>query len=470
MPQKIKTRFAPSPTGFLHVGGARTAFYSWLYARHHQGKFVLRIEDTDVEREKIGAVQAILDAMSWLGMTWDEGPYYQTQRLARYNDVIEQLLASGKAYRCYCSKERLDALKAEQEKKKQNFIYDRHCLGLPKGDADQPHVIRLKCPEKGSTGWDDLIRGRIEFNNAEFDDFIIRRTDGWPTYNFCVVVDDMDMEISHIIRAEEHINNTPKQILVYQALNHPLPVFAHVSPILGDDNKKLSKRHGAVSVMQYQQDGFLPEALLNYLVRLGWGHQDQELFSIEEMISAFDIQHVSKSPSAFNTSKLLWLNRHYIAESPSSWLYPWVKTRLQQLDVDISHGPDIESVISVYQGRARTLEEIAQAAINYYIPPCNNLDAEHTDYNPFIIQSLHHDFAELEEKRWNKDNIASLLGQCASDYDTTLKEVSMPLRVFIFGSKNTPSLDDCLAVLGKKETLRRLDDVLRDPRINNVSE
>ncbi|MDJ8005839.1 glutamate--tRNA ligase [Salmonella enterica] len=465
MPQKIKTRFAPSPTGFLHVGGARTALYSWLYARHHQGEFVLRIEDTDVEREKTGAVQAILDAMRWLGMTWDEGPYYQTRRLTRYNEVIDQLLTSGKAYRCYCSKERLDMLKAEQEKNHQNFIYDRHCLGLSGGNESQPHVIRLKCPETGITGWDDLIRGRIEFNNAEFDDFIIRRTDGWPTYNFCVVVDDMDMEISHIIRAEEHINNTPKQIHVYQALNHPLPVFAHVSPILGDDNKKLSKRHGAVSVMQYQQDGFLPEALLNYLVRLGWGHQDKELFSIEEMISAFDIRHVSKSPSAFNTSKLLWLNRHYIAEYPASQLVPWVRARLKQLEVDVSRGPDIERVISLYQGRARTLEEIAQAVVSYYIPPCNNPDAEQADYNFFIIHSLRHDFAGLEEQQWNKDNIAGLLGQCVSDYETTLQVVSMPLRIFLFGSRNTPSLGECLAVLGKNETLCRMDNLLHNIHI-----
>lgn len=273
------------------------------------------------------------------------------------------------------------------------------------------------------------------------------------------------MEISHIIRAEEHINNTPKQIHVYQALNHPLPVFAHVSPILGDDNKKLSKRHGAVSVMQYQQDGFLPEALLNYLVRLGWGHQDKELFSIEEMISAFDIRHVSKSPSAFNTSKLLWLNRHYIAEYPASQLVPWVRARLKQLEVDVSRGPDIERVISLYQGRARTLEEIAQAVVSYYIPPCNNPDAEQADYNFFIIQSLRHDFAGLEEQQWNKDNIAGLLGQCVSDYETTLQVVSMPLRIFLFGSRNTPSLGECLAVLGKNETLCRMDNLLHNIHI-----
>lgn len=466
MSQKIKTRFAPSPTGFLHVGGARTALYAWLHARHHQGEFVLRIEDTDVDREKTGAIQAILDSMSWLGITWDEGPYYQTKRLARYNEIIEQLLASNKAYRCYCSKERLNALKEEQEKNHQNFIYDRRCLDLPEGNVDQPHVIRLKCPQTGITGWNDLIRGHIEFNNAEFDDFIIRRTDGWPTYNFCVVVDDIDMEISHIIRAEEHINNTPKQIHVYQALNHPLPAFAHVSPILGDDNKKLSKRHGAVSVMQYQLDGFLPEALLNYLVRLGWGHQDQEIFSTEEMIAAFDIHQVSKSPSAFNTSKLLWLNRHYIATSPPGRLCPWVKTRLQELGVDVSRGANIEAVISLYQGRAHTLEEIAQAAVSYYIPPYNNPDVKHANYDPSMIQFLRDHFSVLEEKKWNKENITRLLEQCVSEYKTTLKKINMPLRMLIFGKTNTPPLAGCLAILGKNETLRRLDDFIRDINTN----
>ncbi|HEL8054255.1 TPA: glutamate--tRNA ligase [Escherichia coli] len=460
MTSLIKTRFAPSPTGFLHVGGARTALYSWLFARHNGGKFVLRIEDTDTEREKEGAVQAILDAMKWLGMTWDEGPYYQTRRLDRYNAVIDQLLASGKAYRCYCSKERLDALKTEQKKKHQNFIYDRHCLSLSDGDINRPHVIRLKCPESGITGWDDLIRGYIGFNNAEFDDFIIRRTDGWPTYNFCVVVDDIDMNISHIIRAEEHINNTPKQIHVYQALNHPLPVFAHVSPILGDDNRKLSKRHGAASVMQYQEDGFLPEALLNYLVRLGWGHQDQELFSIPEMISVFDIRHVSKSPSAFNTSKLLWLNRHYIAEKMASQLCPWVSARLKQTGADISRGPEIERVIALYQGRASTLEEIAQAAVSYYIPPQNKLTDEQKDYYPDIIRTLIQNFDMLDEQQWDKENIHGLLRQCASNYDIALKEVNMPLRMLIFGNKNTPSLGECLEVLGKNETIHRLDNIL----------
>jgi glutamyl-tRNA synthetase, bacterial family len=456
MVQKIKTRFAPSPTGFLHVGGARTALYSWLFARHNDGEFVLRIEDTDVEREKEGAVQAILDAMDWLGMTWDEGPYYQTKRLSRYNEVIEELLRSGKAYRCYCSKERLDILKSEQEKKRQNFIYDRHCAELTEHFPEQPHVIRLRCPDKGVTCWDDLIRGNIKFNNSEFDDFIIRRTDGWPTYNFCVVVDDIDMGISHVIRAEEHINNTPKQIYVYQALEHPVPVFAHVSPILGDDNKKLSKRHGAVSVMQYRDDGFLPEALMNYLVRLGWGHKDQELFNIEEMISTFDIHNVSKSPSAFNTKKLLWLNRYYISVSSINRLRPWIENRLVELNVNVSGGVELDKIISLYQGRAKTLEEIAQAAVSFYMAPDSSCINKNKQYRVPVLISLYLDFSETADRSWNQENIDNILKQCVRDYGINFSEISMPLRELIFATDNTPPIGECLSLLGRSETLMRL--------------
>jgi len=308
---KVRTRFAPSPTGYLHVGGARTALYSWLYAKHNHGEFVLRIEDTDLERSTPEATQAILEAMEWLDLAWEHGPYYQTKRFDRYNQVIDQMIEQGLAYRCYCTKERLETLRHTQEQNKEKPRYDRHCLhDHAEHSADEPHVVRFKNPTEGSVVFDDAVRGRIEISNSELDDLIIRRTDGSPTYNFCVVVDDWDMGITHVVRGEDHINNTPRQINILKALGAPIPVYAHVSMINGADGQKLSKRHGAVSVMQYRDEGYLPEALINYLVRLGWGHGDQEIFTRQEMIDLFDLHSVSKSASAFNTEKLLWLNHH----------------------------------------------------------------------------------------------------------------------------------------------------------------
>ncbi|KJG88385.1 glutamyl-tRNA ligase, partial [Yersinia pestis subsp. microtus bv. Ulegeica] len=308
---KIKTRFAPSPTGYLHVGGARTALYSWLFSRHLGGEFVLRIEDTDLGRSTQEAIDAIMDGMNWLNLDWDEGPYFQTKRFDRYNAVIDQMLDAGTAYRCYCSKERLEALREAQMANGEKPRYDGHCRDSQcTHGADEPSVVRFRNPQEGSVIFDDKIRGPIEFSNQELDDLIIRRTDGSPTYNFCVVIDDWDMEITHVIRGEDHINNTPRQINILKALGAPVPEYAHVSMILGDDGKKLSKRHGAVGVMQYRDDGYLPEALLNYLVRLGWSHGDQEIFSIEEMTQLFTLDAVSKSASAFNTEKLQWLNHH----------------------------------------------------------------------------------------------------------------------------------------------------------------
>ncbi len=379
---KIKTRFAPSPTGYLHVGGARTALYSWLFARNHGGEFVLRIEDTDLERSTPEAIEAIMDGMNWLSLEWDEGPYYQTKRFDRYNAVIDQMLEEGTAYKCYCSKERLEALREEQMAKGEKPRYDGRCRHSHEHHADdEPCVVRFANPQEGSVVFDDQIRGPIEFSNQELDDLIIRRTDGsptynfcvvvddWdmeithvirgedhinntefsnqelddliirrtdgsPTYNFCVVVDDWDMEITHVIRGEDHINNTPRQINILKALKAPVPVYAHVSMINGDDGKKLSKRHGAVSVMQYRDDGYLPEALLNYLVRLGWSHGDQEIFTREEMIKYFTLNAVSKSASAFNTDKLLWLNHHYINALPPEYVATHLQWHIEQENID----------------------------------------------------------------------------------------------------------------------------------------
>lgn len=351
---KVRTRFAPSPTGYLHVGGARTALYSWLYAKHNQGEFVLRIEDTDLERSTPEATAAIIDGMEWLDLAWEHGPYYQTKRFDRYNQVIDQMIEQGLAYRCYCSKERLENLRNVQESNKEKPRYDRHCLHEHHHSPNEPHVVRFKNPTEGSVVFEDAVRGRIEISNTELDDLIIRRSDGSPTYNFCVVVDDWDMGITHVVRGEDHINNTPRQINILKALNAPIPVYAHVSMINGDDGQKLSKRHGAVSVMQYRDEGYLPEALVNYLVRLGWGHGDQEIFTRDEMIELFDIHSVSKSASAFNTDKLLWLNHHYIRELPPEYVAKHLEWHYQEQGIDVSNGPALKDIVEMLGERCKT--------------------------------------------------------------------------------------------------------------------
>ena len=325
MTATVRTRFAPSPTGYLHIGGARTALFSWAYARRHQGVFILRIEDTDVARSTPEAVQAILDGMQWLGLNHDEGPFYQMQRMDRYKDVIQQMLAAGTAYYCYTSKEELDALRAEQEARKEKPRYDGRWRPAPGKTLPTPPegvqpVVRFCNPTEGSVAWDDLVKGRIEISNAELDDFIIARADGTPTYNFCVVVDDWDMGITQVIRGDDHVNNTPRQINVLKALGATVPQYAHLSMILGSDGTKLSKRHGAVSVMQYDDDGYLPEAVINYLARLGWSHGDDEVFSREQFVEWFDLDHITPSAAQFNTEKLNWLNAHYIKQADNTRL------------------------------------------------------------------------------------------------------------------------------------------------------
>ena len=336
----VRTRFAPSPTGYLHVGGARTALFSWLFARKHGGAFVLRIEDTDLERSTAESVNAILEGMTWLGLEYDEGPFYQTKRFDRYNAVIDELMEKGQAYRCSCSKERIDALREEQMKQKIKPRYDGHCRGK-EIDPDEPHVIRFVNPQTGPVVVDDMVRGRVVFRNEELDDLIIRRTDGSPTYNLTVVVDDMDMGISHVVRGDDHLNNTPRQINILRALDKEPPKYAHVPMILGDDGSRLSKRHGAVSVIQYRDNGFLPEALLNYLVRLGWSHEEQEVFSIDEMIEFFDIDQVNKAASTFNTDKLLWLNQYYITNGDPKRIAHLLSPHMGKLDIDPAEGPDL---------------------------------------------------------------------------------------------------------------------------------
>ena len=460
---KVKTRFAPSPTGFLHVGGARTALYSWLIARHHQGEFVLRIEDTDLERSTQEAIDAIIEGMNWLGLTWDEGPYYQTKRFDRYNAVIDEMLADGRAYKCYCSRERLDALREEQMAKGEKPRYDGRCRDSHEvhGD-DEPYVIRFRNPQEGVVAFDDHVRGRIEFANSELDDLIIRRTDGAPTYNFCVVIDDWDMEITHVVRGEDHVNNTPRQINIYKALGAPVPEFAHVSMILGDDGAKLSKRHGAVSVMQYRDDGYLPEALLNYLVRLGWGHGDQEIFSMAEMISLFSLDAIGKSASAFNTDKLKWLNNHYIRTMDPVYVAKHLEWHMQDQKIDYSSGPALSEVVTLLAERCQTLVELA-AQSRYFYEEYEAIDEaaakKHLKAAAREPLSLIRDkLAALGE--WAVEPLHHTIQATADELGLGMGKVGMPLRVAVTGLGQSPSIDAVMHLVGRERVLARLDKVI----------
>ncbi|CCK10050.1 Glutamyl-tRNA synthetase [Cronobacter sakazakii 680] len=433
---KIKTRFAPSPTGYLHVGGARTALYSWLFARNQGGEFVLRIEDTDLERSTPEAIEAIMDGMNWLSLEWDEGPYFQTKRFDRYNAVIDEMLAAGTAYKCYCSKDRLEALREEQMAKGEKPRYDGRCRHSHEHHADdEPCVVRFANPQDGSVVFDDQIRGPIEFSNLELDDLIIRRTDGSPTYNFCVVVDDWDMEITHVIRGEDHINNTPRQINILKALGAPVPLYAHVSMINGDDGKKLSKRHGAVSVMQYRDDGYLPEALLNYLVRLGWSHGDQEIFSREEMIKFFTLDAVSKSASAFNTDKLLWLNHHYINTLAPEYVATHLQWHIEQENIDTRNGPQLAELVKLLGERCKTLKEMAQTC-RYFYEDFSEFDADAAKKHlrPVARQPLEvvrDKLAALTD--WTAENVHHAIQATADELEVGMGKVGMPLRVAVTG-------------------------------------
>ena len=454
----IRTRFAPSPTGYLHVGGARTALFSWLYARKHGGKFVLRIEDTDLERSTAESVNAILEGMTWLGLEYDEGPFYQTHRFERYNEVIGELMDKGLAYRCSCSKERLDKLREEAMEHKQKPRYDGHCRNRSI-DPDQPHVIRFRNPETGTVMVDDLIRGRVAFNNEELDDLIIRRTDGSPTYNLTVVVDDMDMEISHVIRGDDHLNNTPRQINILRALGKEPPRYGHVPMILGDDGARLSKRHGAVSVMQYREDGYLPEALLNYLVRLGWSHGDQEIFSIDEMIALFDIDAVNKAASSFNTEKLLWLNQHYIKEDDPKRIAHLLSPHMGDLGIDPSQGPDLVEVAKAQQERAKTLLEMAEiSAFCYRDFEVFDAAAAKKHLRPVArepLEKMREALAALDD--WSTEALHELVQQVSEALELKMGKVAQPLRVAVVGRAASPGIDVTLHLVGKDASLRRID-------------
>jgi len=459
----VRTRFAPSPTGYLHIGGARTALFSWLYARKHGGQFVLRIEDTDLERSSEASVNAILEGMSWLGLDYDEGPFYQTSRFERYAEVNQQLLDSGHAYKCYCSKERLEKLRETQMANKEKPRYDGRCSGgVEPPSADAPFVIRFRNPKEGNVEFDDLVRGRISISNDELDDLIIARSDGSPTYNLTVVVDDSDMRISHVIRGDDHINNTPRQINLIKALGLELPVYAHTPMILGSDGKRLSKRHGAVSVIQYREEGFLPEALLNYLVRLGWSHEDQEVFSIDEMIELFDIGDVNRAASVFNTEKLLWLNQHYIKETDPQHIARHLSHHLGLRGIDPAAGPDLHAVATVQHERAKTLAEMAEISEFFYKdfdeidPKSAKKHLKAAAQEP--LEKVKGALAALDS--WEPEPIYKVVTDVAESLDLKIGKVAQPLRVAVAGRAASPGIDVTLQLVGREACLRRIDRAL----------
>ncbi len=453
----VRTRFAPSPTGYLHVGGARTALFSWLHARKHGGQFVLRIEDTDLERSTEESVNAILEGMAWLGLDYDEGPFYQTHRFDRYNEIIDRLVEQGLAYRCSCSKERLDRLREEQMARKEKPRYDGHCR-TREVSPDEPHVVRFRNPDEGVVVFEDLVRGTMRFDNRELDDLIIRRSDGSPTYNLTVVVDDHDMGITHVIRGDDHINNTPRQINLLRALGWDLPQYAHVPMILGDDGSRLSKRHGAVSVLQYRDDGFLPEALLNYLVRLGWSHGDQELFSIDEMVQLFDIREVNRAPSSFNTEKLLWINQQYLKAADPAHVARLLSPHLGRLGIDPAEGPDVVAVVEAQRERARTLVELAEISVFYWRDPEDyDPKAAKKAFRPEAARALRSAASHLEAvSEWARGPLHEAIQATVEALGVGFGKVGMPLRLAITGGKPAPDLDLTLELVGREASLRRI--------------
>jgi glutamyl-tRNA synthetase len=457
----VRTRFAPSPTGFLHIGGARTALFSWAYAKKHHGKFILRIEDTDVERSTPAAVQAILDAMAWLDLDYDEGPFYQMQRMETYKKVLKTMLENGTAYYCYCSKEELEVLRESQMQQGLKPRYDgrwrpeagKTLPSIPKGI---PPVVRFKNPQTGVVAWDDLVKGRIEIANSEMDDLIVARADGTPTYNFCVVVDDWKMGITQVIRGDDHVNNTPRQINMLQALGATIPQYAHLSMILGDDGQKLSKRHGAVSVMQYHDDGYLPEAVLNYLARLGWSHGDAEIFNMQQFCGWFDLDHITPSAAQFNTEKLNWLNAHYIKEANIHALSGDIAKRLENMGIEVKPAPKLEDVLGLYRERANNLNQLARDIAYFYVPPKISVEDVEKHITPEIKPIISALTQKLTAIDWTVANIHTEINEIVTLNQLKFPKVAMPLRVTLTGFAQSPSIDQVMALLGQEETLARI--------------
>jgi glutamyl-tRNA synthetase len=459
----VRTRFAPSPTGFLHIGGVRTALFSWLYARHHNGEFILRIEDTDRARSTEEAVKVILEGMAWLGLAHSEGPFFQTERFERYHTVIQQLLEEDKAYHCYCSREELDVMRTAAMARGEKPKYNGKCRNRQdKVPTDVKPVIRFKNPTEGEVIVDDLIQGRVVYQNSELDDLIIARSDGTPTYNLTVVVDDMDMSISHVMRGDDHLNNTPRQINMFKALGAKLPEFGHIPMILGPDGKKLSKRHGTVSVLQYREEGYLPEALLNYLVRLGWSHGDQEIFSLDEMIQLFDIADVNKAASAINPDKLLWLNQHYIKTSEPQRLSALAMDYLASAGINPDEGPELGELVAVQKERVKTLTELAEQS-RYFYEDFSEFDgaAAKKHLRPVVLvplTRLRDLLAEIAD--WDKEALHQLIESVAAEFEMKLGKLAQPLRVAVSGGGVSPSIDDTLSLIGRQRCLQRLDNAL----------
>jgi len=461
----IRTRFAPSPTGYLHIGGARTALFSWAYARKMGGSFILRIEDTDLERSTQESVQAILDGMSWLNLDYDEGPFFQMERMDRYREVLGQLIAEGKAYYCYTTPEELDALREAQRASGEKPRYDgrwrpeqgKVLPALPEGVKP---VVRFKNPQHGVVAWDDMVKGRIVFESSELDDLIIARPDGTPTYNFCVVVDDLDMGITQVIRGDDHVNNTPRQINILKALGATIPQYAHVPMILGGDGERLSKRHGAVSVMQYAEEGFLPEALINYLARLGWSHGDAEIFSVDEFVEWFGLDHISKSAAQFDADKLRWLNQHYIKLADNARLAGLVSAHLQTRGVTVTSTPQLEDVIALYKGRVATLLELADEAEVFYVElhPAQALLDEHL--TPEVMPVLRELAERFADVAWEAPALAALIKALLVSHGLKMPKLAMPLRVMLVGQTHTPSVDAVLALFTREMVLARMNKYL----------
>jgi glutamyl-tRNA synthetase len=458
----VVTRFPPSPTGHLHIGGARTALFNWLYARRHGGTFILRLEDTDRERSTEEAVQSILQGMEWLGLNWDQGPIRQTERFDRYREVVQQLLDAGQAYRCYCSKEELGAMREQAMQRGDKPRYNGRCRDRkdPPPAGVKP-VIRFRSPMEGNVLVDDVVRGRVAFSNSELDDLVIARADGTPTYHLTVVVDDIDMGVTHVIRGDDHLNNTPRQINILEALGASRPVYAHVPMILGPDGKRMSKRHGAMSVLQYRDEGFLPEALVNCLVRLGWSHGDQEIFTVAELIEKFDIQNLNKSAATFDADKLLWLNQHYIKHGDATRLAELLRNQAKHQGLDLSNGPAPERVVIALKERAKTLADMVNG-IRYFYQDLTDYDdqaAKHLQADAAApLQALRDDLGELAE--WREESIHAAVQRVAEQLELKLGKVAQPLRVAVTGSTVSPPIDVTLDLLGRDRTLARLDQAL----------
>ena len=457
----VRTRFAPSPTGYLHIGGARTALYSWAYARKHRGKFILRIEDTDLERSTAESTQAILDAMEWLGLAYDEGPFYQMQRLDRYREAADKLIGAGAAYLCYASKEELDDMRQAQRARDEKPRYDgrwrpENAAGKTPPNGVKP-VIRFRNPDDGDVTWHDLVKGPISISNRELDDLVIMRTDGVPTYNFGVVVDDLDMAMTHIIRGDDHVNNTPRQINIFRALGAPLPEFGHVPMILGHDGERLSKRHGAVSVMQYQEEGYLPKALLNYLARLGWAHGDDEIFSMAQFVEWFDLSNTSRSAARFDAEKLSWLNQHYLKESSGATLAPLIAPRLRARECAVADDdPKLAAIAELLKPRATTLENLADGAVYFYRAVEPGEPLREGQLKPEILPVLGSIADKLQSIPWTREAINSILKETAAAQKLKLGQIGIPLRVAVSGGTQTPSLDATLELIGREQVIARI--------------